>query len=148
MKLLFLAVILLVVYVLHAGVLKRPKKAKLKPRSPFRSTSVASGAGACCAVKALETKRFLDVDKVTPRLPLADCDASACHCRYVRHGDRRFNDDDRRHPRSLQSQLYDRVGKADRRINRRGRRRADEGLAAYGTKARGPALSWDNSVSG
>jgi hypothetical protein len=47
-------------------------------------------ANACEAVKKLEGKRFLS--KEAPRLPLPDCGAEHCRCRYVHFKDRRGDD--------------------------------------------------------
>ena len=146
MKFLFLAAFLLVTFFLIAGVLKNPKRTKLSARSPYRSTSVVSGAGACCAVKSIDGKYFLDVDKVRPGLPLTDCNASKCSCKYVHHEDRRDNDEDRRYPRSLQTELYDRTDKSERRNSKRGRRKTDHVLTTYRGQIRGPDLLWHNSV--
>ena len=60
------------------------KKAAVAPRSPYRSTSIQCGSSPCGAAKAVSGIRFLDVDRVTPTLPLEGCDASRCNCRYQR----------------------------------------------------------------
>jgi len=98
---------------------------KLTARNRFRATSIAPGAGACGAVLEISGKRFLDVDKAVPKLPLSDCDAVKCRCKYARHEDRREDQEGRRHPRSLQSELYDRTSGNNRRGNKRGRRKTD-----------------------
>ena len=83
------------------------------------------GLGACDAVNAIADQRFLDRDKATPRLPLSDCDAMKCRCKYANHEDRREDEGDQRQPGSLQSDLYDRTGRESRRGNKRGRRKTD-----------------------
>jgi hypothetical protein len=35
--------------------------------------------------KAINGKRFLDSDRVTPALPLKRCDMSRCNCSYARY---------------------------------------------------------------
>lgn len=117
----FLAVVCFIVFKVKYG----SQGKKLTPRNPFRATSIVPGFGACNAVKAVAGKRFLDVDKAVPRLPLSDCDAKKCRCNYEHHHDRREDQDGRRHPRSLQSDLYDQTGNEDRRGKRRGRRKTD-----------------------
>ena len=60
------------------------------PSSPaaFRSASILQGPQACCASKELAKVRFLA--KHAPALPLAKCTMQdGCHCRYVKHLDRR-----------------------------------------------------------
>ena len=99
-------------------------KAGMQPRSPWRATSVDHDHPACAAVKAINNKRFLDTNKKL-LLPLPDCDASTCSCKYVCHDDRREYNEDRRHPVSLKSVLYDDTGETNRRQKKRGRRKKD-----------------------
>ena len=103
----------------------KPRKKPSAPRNPYRATSIVHCANACNAARAIGNKRFLDIDKVTPRLPLADCDAAVCGCKYAHHDDRREDHDDRRQPSALQSELYERTGKSNRRAKKRGRRKTD-----------------------
>jgi hypothetical protein len=55
----------------------------------FRAVSIvpSSAAGCCAACEALGPQRFLLKD--APKLPLGQCTASACNCRYRHHSDRR-----------------------------------------------------------
>jgi hypothetical protein len=54
----------------------------------FQGVSIQPGSKACGAVKQLDNRRFLA--KSVPALPLAGCGiAGQCHCRYVKHKDRR-----------------------------------------------------------
>jgi hypothetical protein len=80
---------------------RKPVKAGFQPRNPWRATSIVYDKHACNAVKAIGTKRFLDNEKNTPKLPLTDCDASTCNCNYVNHEYRREYNDDQRLPGSL-----------------------------------------------
>jgi hypothetical protein len=58
------------------------------PPSAFQSVSILQGPKACCASKDLAKVRFLA--KQAPALPLAKCSMQdQCHCRYVKHMDRR-----------------------------------------------------------
>jgi hypothetical protein len=102
------------------GALKRD----IRRRNPWRATSVVHEHLACDAVKAINNKRFLDTEKKV-LLPLPDCEASICSCRYECHDDRREYNEDRRHPASLKSELYDETGETNRRYRKRGRRKLD-----------------------
>ena len=71
-----------------------------KPReaiksAPFHAVSIKHAADACAAARDLSGKRFLSAE--APTLPLPDCDAGNCDCRFVHHGDRR-HPNDRRSP--------------------------------------------------
>jgi hypothetical protein len=94
-------------------------------RSPYRATSIVPGQQACQAARSIGGRRFLDVEGVTPRLPLADCDLVECNCIYAHHEDRRESQEDRRQPASLATELYDRNGNTNRRQKKRGRRKTD-----------------------
>lgn len=104
-----------------------PKTTKSSPQrhSPYRATSIISNDGACDAVKSIGDKRFLDVERIIPTLPLPDCNAHKCDCRYEHHEDRRVFDQDRRNPPGLKSQLYDISDQQNKREKNRGRRKGD-----------------------
>jgi hypothetical protein len=95
------------------------------PLGAYRCTSIVFEESACAAVKAIGRKRFLAVDRDTPTLPLGECDVSRCNCKYMRHDDRREDNDDRRWTAALQTALYEEGGKQDRRMKKRGRRKTD-----------------------
>ena len=76
----------------------------------------------CVSAKALGGTRFLRNE--TPTLPLADCTQLNCRCRYVHYEDRRVDENDRRIPHSLQSDLYVANGERERR-SESGRRDED-----------------------
>jgi len=86
--------------------------------NPYRAVSIVSdptGPGACEAVKAVGGTRFLLAE--APELPLPDCDLP-CACKFAHYRDRRDNHEDRRRPRSLAADIYDRPerrGKTGRR---------------------------------
>lgn len=96
-----------------------------QPRNPYRAISIMQGEAACDAAKAIGNKRFLNTDRVTPTLPLPNCDVANCTCRYAHHEDRRETQEDRRHPNMLQSELYGSTGNTNRRNRKRGRRKTD-----------------------
>lgn len=103
---------------------KRGNKAAA-PRNRYRAISIAHGECACKAVRSIGSKRYLAIDKLAPALPVPGCDAVQCNCKYVQHEDRRKSREDRRHPHSLRTELYDRTGNHDRRERKRGRRNSD-----------------------
>ena len=55
--------------------------------SPYRGVAIRPGKDGCASAKSLEEQRFLAQE--APRLPLPDCDASICQCRYSHFEDRR-----------------------------------------------------------
>jgi hypothetical protein len=66
-----------------------PPTRELKLSTPmFQGVSIQPGVKACNAVKQVGSRRFLA--KSVPVLPLAGCGLQGqCHCRYVKHKDRR-----------------------------------------------------------
>lgn len=64
------------------------KPQRSSPPTAFQSVSILQGPKACCASKDVAKIRFLT--KQAPALPLAGCTMQdECHCRYVKHTDRR-----------------------------------------------------------
>ena len=63
--------------------------ARAKPQADKRwhAVSIAAAAGACEAARACKGKRFLS--REAPRLPLPECDAARCECKYRHYADRR-----------------------------------------------------------
>ena len=94
-------------------------------RSPYRATAIICGEGACEAALELASQPFLDSDNATPMLPLPNCTAAKCNCRYAHNDDRRQEGGDRRLGSSLQSDLYTQNGNDERRTEKRGRRDED-----------------------
>ena len=94
-------------------------------RNPYRATSIVFDVDACDAVKAVGSRRFLDTDRNLPVVPLPECSAAKCTCKYAHYEDRRTSDDEQRHPSALLSQLYESTGKPNRRQRKRGRRKSD-----------------------
>jgi hypothetical protein len=58
-------------------------------KSPYRwhAVTIVAPANACEAALARAGKRFLSSE--APRLPLKQCDAARCHCKYRHFADRR-----------------------------------------------------------
>ena len=55
--------------------------------NPYHAVSVSGSSRCCQAAKELTEVRFLSGE--APKLPLKECDAPHCECRYVHHDDRR-----------------------------------------------------------
>ncbi len=55
--------------------------------SKFHAVSIQATNGACDAAKSMQGKRYLS--NAAPRIPLPDCDATVCRCRFLHHADRR-----------------------------------------------------------
>ncbi len=61
--------------------------------SPYHAVSLQCSGNACDAAKAMMGRRFLS--SAAPRLPLPECDALECRCRFAHHSDRRTGSDRR-----------------------------------------------------
>ena len=88
---------------------------------PYHAVSVAHRGPACTVVNTVGNRRFLAAR--VPQLPLPNCDAPHCNCRYVHYDDRR-QQDNRRMLYSLRSDLYVLAGNSERRATQ-GRRKSD-----------------------
>lgn len=65
-----------------------PRPAPPADTGDFRAVSVTfDEAGACPAVREMAGRRFLCAE--APLLPLPECTAETCTCRFERHADRR-----------------------------------------------------------
>jgi hypothetical protein len=53
----------------------------------WHAITIVGPTNACAAAEACRGKRFLS--REAPRLPLAECDAKRCDCRYRHYTDRR-----------------------------------------------------------
>ncbi len=93
-----IAIIILVVSILlfrrtRATTKKRPavpdRLGKVQSDARFLAVSLENLSGACAAAYAIQGERFLPT--AAPRIPLPECDAPECNCRYVRHNDRRLS---------------------------------------------------------
>src|SRR5690606_1013393 len=62
-------------------------------RTDYHAVSIRPGIFACKSARELEGQRFLSGS--APRIPLPDCDASDCSCRFAHHADRREGDERR-----------------------------------------------------
>ncbi len=64
-----------------------------KTGSQFHAVSLQFSDSACDAAKAMAGKRILASG--APRIPLSECDAAKCDCRFAHHNDRRRGEDRR-----------------------------------------------------
>jgi hypothetical protein len=80
-------------YVTSAGIFtlrSAPPERNHRPavaRRDFRALSIQTTGDCCQPVRALDGKRCFPGQ--IPNLPLPQCDAPACNCRYEHHADRR-----------------------------------------------------------
>jgi hypothetical protein len=93
-------VILLLAYVFIHRPKKKPNDRPTERREissqtdpAFHAVSLKFPANACNAAKAMDDRRFLST--AAPRIPLPECDATECRCRFVHYKDRRSGDDRR-----------------------------------------------------
>ena len=98
--LVILILLLLLVFVRRPKEKEKPRPAKTpttrgKPDTTYHAVSLKFLPSACDAAKAMEGERYLSAE--APKIPLPECDATTCKCRYVHHKDRRGRDD-RRNP--------------------------------------------------
>jgi hypothetical protein len=85
--------------------------------NPYHAVSIMHQAGCCVEVAGLEGRRFLA--SAAPTIPLRDCEAASCRCRYVHYEDRRGEDE-----RRILAFDARGIGKEERRHSR-GRRESD-----------------------
>ena len=71
----------------------RPVTGASTPTTAYHAVSIKFSSNACSAARDLDGRRFLS--SAAPKLPLAECDALQCKCRFVHHKDRRAGKDRR-----------------------------------------------------
>ena len=87
--------------------------------NPYHAVAIVPGAKACEEARHLMRKRFLSAD--APLLPLKNCDAAKCTCRYQHFQDRRSE------PRRVTDGAIVRMNGTWQGVERRrGGRRADD----------------------
>ncbi len=96
---------------------------------PFHAVSIEPAEEGCPAVESLKLQRFLSEE--APGLPLADCGAVDCACKYVHHADRRSGARNRRLGAIEQSEQAAFWTVRNRRVVR-GRRHEDRQVALVG----------------
>lgn len=85
-------------------------------RVSYSSVEIQADEDCCDQIKPFIGRRYLSVE--APKLPLAECNAKRCNCRYRHYADRR-DDHERRDVITTASELYVNAGNADRRERRR-----------------------------
>ena len=99
MKLVGLVVVLMLLWYLlmrrssGSAATQQPRLEQTEAGGDFHAVSIKFDADACLNAKALQGRRFLASD--APNLPLDNCDAARCNCRFVHHDDRRSGKDRR-----------------------------------------------------
>lgn len=81
---------------------------------PYRCVAIRPGQEACPTVRNLAGRRFLA--QAAPLLPLDDCTAAGCGCRYDHFADRREHE--RRRSHALMRGLTPQAGNTDHRSGR------------------------------
>lgn len=70
------------------------RRTNLGANHPFHAVSIDPAPGSCAVAHSLHSQRFLSEE--APALPLANCNADQCQCRYMHYPDRRSGARDRR----------------------------------------------------
>jgi len=73
--------------------LSRTGVLKMTDTSKFHAVSIKFSSAACEAAKAMDGRRILSSQ--SPTIPLPECDAADCDCRFVHYPDRRGQSDRR-----------------------------------------------------
>ena len=86
-------------------VTERDRRTGYGEGGPFHAVSIVPAEGCCSVADSIKVQRFLSDE--APSLPLADCAAEDCRCKYIHHTDRRGGARDRRvgsaeHPDELE----------------------------------------------
>lgn len=90
----------------------------------FHAVSIKYSENACDAAKAMTGRRFLAT--AAPRLPLPECGALECRCKFAHHEDRRAGRD-RRSPFANRHYAGDGTGSHEKeRRERTDRRKSDD----------------------
>jgi hypothetical protein len=98
LTLLVSAVVVLVLwlYVRNRGTSQQTaeaEKLKAAENTAYHAVSIKFDSNACDAAREMSGRRFLS--NAAPRLPLPECNALECRCRFVHHKDRRAGKDRR-----------------------------------------------------
>lgn len=99
---------------------------KKKKSTAYHAVSIKYSENACDAAKAMTGRRFLAT--AAPRLPLPECDALECRCKFTHHDDRRTGRD-RRSPFGAKHYSGDGTGSHEKeRRESRDRRKSERDL--------------------
>jgi len=102
------------------------KARQAQDHNPYQSMSLMLPIAHCDAISSLADRRFLK--REAPSLPLKDCDKATCKCGFIKHADRREEDDDRRALYGLRAEMHA-IHTGNERRKRRGRRAGDFAMA-------------------
>jgi len=102
------------------------RSASTPPASRYSSVSLMLSKNCCSSAQNMAGARFLK--KEAPQLPLANCTTTPCKCGFIRHEDRREEDEDRRAIHGLRAELHA-LHTGQERRQRRGRRAYDLAMA-------------------
>jgi len=72
----------------------RDRRTSFGTSNAFHAVSIQPAENACPAVESIKVQRFLSEE--APGLPLPDCNAVDCSCKYVHYADRRSGTRNRR----------------------------------------------------
>jgi hypothetical protein len=70
------------------------RRTSLGANHPFHAVSIGPAPDSCAVAQSLRSLRFLSEE--APSLPLVNCNAAQCQCRYMHYPDRRGGTRDRR----------------------------------------------------
>ncbi|MEP6388943.1 MAG: hypothetical protein ABJ056_03370 [Halioglobus sp.] len=102
------------------------KARQAQSHNPYQSLSLMLPIAHCNAASSLADKRFLK--REVPSLPLKGCDKATCKCGFLKHSDRREDEDDRRALYGLRAEMHA-IHTGTERRKRRGRRASDFAMA-------------------
>jgi len=127
-----LAGTIIVVLIVAAVILLRSSKTSTRSKpddsrpgarsSRYHGVSCHPPRQSCDAAVRIAGARYLVAE--APQLPLPDCTARQCRCKYEHYEDRRREDADRRIPYGLKNDLFGAMNQQERRT-RRARRASD-----------------------
>ena len=100
----------------------RDRRAGYCESGAFHAVSIRPSGESCASIHAMKMQRFLSEE--APGLPLENCCAAECQCKYVHHVDRRSDSRDRRFARASSANELEFWSQRNRRISS-GRRQAD-----------------------
>jgi len=110
--LLLLVIAAIAAYLWYRQKMAAPAEAP-SPSNRFHAVTIRSRTDACPEVRALASTRF--IAKEAPRLPLDNCSAPNCLCKYEHYDDRRGSENRREAPETTRHEASQRRSRKDRR---------------------------------
>lgn len=102
---------------------ERDRRTGFAANDPFHAVSILPTEAGCAAAESIKVQRFLSED--APGLPLPDCGAVSCHCKYIHYADRRSGARDRRLSPAEKSGEFEPLSSLQNRRVTAGRRQED-----------------------